>query len=822
MSADVSITSLIAVGLLAVAGVVCAVAAIRTHLPWRRWRVAALLVTRLMLLALLAAWAMDVRLTLPRPGLGHAPLELAIVADRSKSISPDGRKALDARITEIRDVLGAQRTVTVVDFGADGDSDLAGAIEAAGASFTGAGVKTVLICSDGRPTTGEPLAAVQRLIAAGATVYAAPVEPLAGESLIADLIVPATVWRDVPTPVEAVVRSAAAGPATLTLLIDGEVADERKLQLPAGVSSVTLPATIAAEGVHRVEVRAVFARDSLTANNTATALVDVPLAPRVVILSNSSGSAVLKKALTANGMQVRIVKPADLAGDLACDSIVLDNTPAADVSPNAQKAIEAFVADGGALVTTGGGKAYAAGGWRDSTLDPVFAVHLDPKKEQVPFALMIVLDNSWSMNEGLTSAVGKIDIAKEIAIAAMDGLSPSDFLALVSFDSDYHNIIEPTKVKDLEPARYEVSRIGAFGMTNILGGLQEAARILPQIDSPYKHVLLISDGRETETGTDYSRCVQRMVDRKITLSAISVGLAPNVKLMNTLAYAGKGRHYHTKSYDQIPAVVLREARSLDDQLLVDLALAARQVSDDPAIDGIDVAKLPALGGFNRSRARRHAWTPLVISSKNEPLLARMRYGSGQSLAFTSAATGSWATDWIKDAPAEYIAFWRQAVASVLGPPHRELSVTVSYPAGQPVLSVDAPTDAKVYRLAGEKIVEVAATAGRHSLPVGTNRAMLVTTGGKTLRAATWKRTAGAEFDDPARGLATLRALSEAAGTTFDPTTEDILAPQKASARRPLTPPLWLAAAAVLLIVELLFRRLPALTNLRRKRTPETP
>mgnify|MGYP006953472628 CR=1 FL=1 len=31
----------------------------------------------------------------------------------------------------------------------------------------------------------------------------------------------------------------------------------------------------------------------------------------------------------------------------------------------------------------------------------------------------------------------------------------------------------------------------------------------------------------------------------------------------------------------------------------------------------------------------------------------------------------WATDWIEKAPTEYIAFWRQAVASVLGPPHRE-------------------------------------------------------------------------------------------------------------------------------------------------------
>ena len=103
---------------------------------------------------------------------------------------------------------------------------------------------------------------------------------------------------------------------------------------------------------------------------------------------------------------------------------------------------------------------------------------LDPKKEYPPFALAMVLDNSWSMNEALSSTVGKIDLAKEIAIAAMEGLNKGDWLTLVSFDSDYHDIIAPTKVKDLEPAKYEVSRIGAFGMTNILGGLTEAARIL--------------------------------------------------------------------------------------------------------------------------------------------------------------------------------------------------------------------------------------------------------------------------------------------------------------------------------------------------------
>ena len=146
----------------------------------------------------------------------------------------------------------------------------------------------------------------------------------------------------------------------------------------------------------------------------------------------------------------------------------------------------------------------AAAATAATPLEPAFPVHLDPNKDYPPFALVVVLDNSWSMNEALGASVGKIDIAKEIASAAVDGLHEGDWLALVSFDSEYHNIIAPTKVKDLEPAKYEISRIGAFGMTNILGGLTEAARILLGIDAAYKHIVLMSDGRETEVGTDYS------------------------------------------------------------------------------------------------------------------------------------------------------------------------------------------------------------------------------------------------------------------------------------------------------------------------------
>ena len=97
-------------------------------------------------------------------------------------------------------------------------------------------------------------------------------------------------------------------------------------------------------------------------------------------------------------------------------------------------------------------------------------------------------------------------------------------------------------------------------------------------------------------------------------------------------------------------------------------LEARKLEDDPAIAGIDVPALPKLLGYNRTRARTHAWTPLVISSKNDPLLARMRYGRGQSLAFTSSAAWPWAKEWIESKKPDYVAFWKQAVVSVLPSP----------------------------------------------------------------------------------------------------------------------------------------------------------
>ena len=670
---------------LALAGLHAVVAALRTDLPWPRWRIAAMLVCRLTLLAAVAAWFFNVPLRLPREG---DRVELVVLADRSASIGAEGQETVRRWIEQAEAAAVEHRSwIATHELGTAGGrtTPLAEALRDARLAFPGRGEKRLLVLSDGCATTADPLAEVPQLQRDGIKVYATPVPRLAGESLVAELNVPAVAWRSVPVPVEVVLQADRPVACRLILEVDGKERTQQQVKLHAGRTAISLPVVFDVEGIHPAEVRAEVSKDQLEWNNRAAALVEVPLAPRTIVVSETPGAVhPLRAVLEANGLQVRVVAPKDLPPQFSADCIVIDNVRAQSLGDARLRALDEYAREGGALLFTGGRRAFGAGAYRATPLEPAFPVHLDPNKEYPPFALIVVLDNSWSMNEALGASIGKIDIAKEIAIAAMDGLNEGDWLALVSFDAEYHNIIAPTKVKDLEPAKYEVSRIGAFGMTNILGGLTEAARIMRPLDAAYKHIVLISDGRETETGTDYSLLLSMLERMRVSLSTIGVGSNVNAKLLNTLAYAGKGRHYHATSIKEIPAIALQEAKGPENQLVVEMPLAPRKLADDPAMAGIDVATLPPLGGYNRARARQHAWTPLAIGPKNEPLLARMRYGRGQTAALLSSATPPWAERWIAQQPQEYVRFWRQLVLSLLSSPYRPIRPQVDYQDGQPV------------------------------------------------------------------------------------------------------------------------------------------
>ena len=69
-----------------------------------------------------------------------------------------------------------------------------------------------------------------------------------------------------------------------------------------------------------------------------------------------------------------------------------------------------------------------------------------------------------------------------------------------------------------------------------------------------------------------------------------------------------------------------------------------RTSSSPILRNLD-GGLPQLLGYNGTTAKSAAQTVLV-TARDDPLLAQWQYGLGRSVAWTSDATGKWAKSWI--------------------------------------------------------------------------------------------------------------------------------------------------------------------------------
>ena len=793
--------------------------ALRTDLPWKGARLLILLGVRLGLLALVAAFMLDVRLP------GNYPthkVELMVAVDRSASISEEGNKLADKAVLDARQEAAKENLpCQVFEFGKEerGVSDITETLNTAANNFKGSGEKRILLVSDGLFTAADPISLVPKFQKESVKVYTLPLPRVKNEGTVTGIITPPVSWQNLPTPVEVGLRCTEPTLCELSLFADGEEINSKKVRLSPGLTSASLPVSFSKTGMHRVEARAKFDPDKYNWNNTASAFIYTPLAPRILIISRIPPSQhPLKATLEANKMTVKVLAPDSLPGQFACDCVVLDNVPAKAFKAGQLDALEKYVSDGGSILFTGGVNSYGAGGYLGTPLEPVFPVLLRPKKEYPPFAVGIVFDNSWSMNEGVSAAVGKIDIAKEIAIAAVENLGKKDMLALVSFDSDYHNIIPLTKVSDLDPLKYEIARLGALGMTNIYGALSESLRILKDADVAYKHLVIISDGKETES-PDYSLILSSIEKNNMTLSAVAVGLNANDKLLNTLAYAGKGRFYHVKTVKEIPSIVVQDAKNFQDKLIVESALSANKKDEDPALLGLDISAMPKLSGYNRTGTRQHAWTPLTISNKQEPLLARMRYGRGQAAAFMSSVSSAWISNWIEQDSAGFEKFWVQLTASDLLPPYQLINPEMKFAEGYPVFTIiESQPDQKIYRRVDGKTEAADIKAGPAVLTdLKKCDAALFISAGKATRVFSWTKSFAAEFDAPEKGMETLKNLSEYTGGVFKPEAGKLCAGGKAVTHFEVDPVLWLVLALILFAAEIFVRRSTAFADFLRKR-----
>ncbi len=638
----------------------------------------ALLVRTVLLVALVFALA-GFRIVLPVDRLATV-----FVVDLSDSVGNEGREDALAFLRETLDVIPPGDVAGIVAFGKEAlverlpsdldeidrlastpvrsATDVGSALRLATALFPDDAQKRIVLLSDGNDTTGggqaeAALAATRdirietRLIGLGAS----------DEVLVERLITPST--SNLGDSVEAVaeIRSSVAQPATVRLFVNGDLADTQRLELGAGVTRVVFDIEPTEAGFHTFRVVVEAARDTFSENDRADSNTIVKGEPRTLVLAgNEAVAAELVDALIAQRQRVDTMVPEALPTDFAAlatyDSVVLVDVPRVRLSDRQLAALQVYVRDlGKGLVMVGGPDSYGAGGYQRTPLEETLPVDMGvrDRQKQPDVALVVVIDQSGSMDachcntfeggQGGTGVGGvrKVDIGKEAILRAAAALTERDELGVVSFNEQAHWVVRTQPLGGVDDLQGQIAGLQPIGQTNIFAGLEQAVESLEDAVATRRHIILLTDG--WSSSGQYDAILERMKTAGITLSTVGAGGGSN-PFLEGLATRGGGRFYDAANPSSIPDIFLKETQQVSGQQIVEEPFFPILTSSSPILRGLDEG-LPRLRGYNGTTAKPAAQTVLV-TARDDPLLAQWQYGLGRSVAWTSDTTGRWARDWV--------------------------------------------------------------------------------------------------------------------------------------------------------------------------------
>jgi hypothetical protein len=203
----------------------------------------------------------------------------------------------------------------------------------------------------------------------------------------------------------------------------------------------------------------------------------------------------------------------------------------------------------------------------------------------------------------------------------------------------------------LQPARYQsriqndIMQIQSGGGTAIFPALDAAYQDLSVIAARKKHVILLTDGRSEAEGL--RDLVQAMVAESITVTTVGLGDGTDADLLRSLAEYGGGRFHAVPDPNSLPRIFTRETEMISRQAAVEEWFPVVRTGSADFLKGIAINTAPMLHGYVATQMKGAPAQQILASDQGEPILARLRVGLGQTLAWTSDLKNNWAIDWLR-------------------------------------------------------------------------------------------------------------------------------------------------------------------------------
>jgi Mg-chelatase subunit ChlD len=561
-------------------------------------------------------------------------------------------------------------------------TDLAGALRLAGAVLPTDARRRIVVVSDGRANHGDATTEARRLREDGIQVDVHAVEVAGGpDAAVTRVDAPTTVRQGESFTVRATIETTRAQTVRLTWQRNGQTVEDRAVDVPAGRTVVELAQTAPAAGglaSYRLEIDS--AANSVPENDIGFAAVQIEGPARVLLVEGMPGEGtVLAAALRAGGLPVDVVAPAELPGldRLATySSTVLVDVDARSLAAEQVQALGAATRDlGRGLVTVGGDRSYALGGYLGSELEKLLPVTSDVKdpKRRASVAEVLAIDSSGSMgachcSEGGFNGLGggnradggvnKTDISRAAAARTISALNADDQVGVLAFNTQQRWVVPLQTLPAEDVVTKGLRELHPAGGTNLTLPLKEAGDALKAAKARLKHIILFTDGFTSTGGLD--TLVQQARDlaaQGITVSVVATGETGAADNLAAVAEAGRGRFYNEQDLNDVPQIMMQEALLASRRIVNEETRYPEVVSQAQPVR--DLTATPPLLGWLGATTKPSGQTALQIGDDDDPLLASWQVGLGRATSWTSDASARWSQQWA--GWGGYTAFWSAVV-----------------------------------------------------------------------------------------------------------------------------------------------------------------
>ncbi len=567
-------------------------------------------------------------------------------------------------------------------------TDLAAGLRLASAILPTDSQRHIILLTDGQQNLGDALQEAQLLQQQGIRLDVVPLPTSTGiEARIDGLDAPTELRTNERFALHVKLYSSVSQNTILRVYLDQTMIVQQAIHLAAGQQEADFSLLAPPPGFHTFHVTLDAPQDTIMQNNEASAFVNVQGPPQVLVVEGQPGNGQnIVSALKATQINVTVGTPNDvpttLDGLATYSCVILADVPAALLGTARMETLQSFVRDlGRGLVVSGGQNSYGVGGYTNTPLEQTLPVRMDiPQHKDTPSIAVVLII------ESLESPL-PVNISKEAAKGVIGLLTPQDQIGISEGNGSL--IIPMQHVTNKTAINNAIDAMDPADPGSYNPDLINAEQVLLHTNAKIKHVILLGDG---DAFDNYAPQVNKMASENITISTVATNSADYNELgtMINIAQWGKGRFYRADDVGIIPQVLLKETQRATRRAIINETFVPAVVGAHPILSGL--IALPSLDGYVATTPKPTAQL-VLISHKDDPVLAVWQYGSGRVAAWTSDALGLWTSQWLQWN--EAARWWANLVTWTLPSPDSTLSINGKVVNGAGQLTVDLPPGSSV-------------------------------------------------------------------------------------------------------------------------------